>query len=379
MRSLTPDQVARLRLQSLGLTGAGRLGPEATPHDVVSHHLAMQGQDWPASRWAIGSRLAAAGASATEADVAAAYNRGEIVRAWPMRGTVHAIAAEDLAWLNNLAGVRALNGVARRWEYLGIDEPFLMRCGAAIAELLGDRVPRTRNQIAAELADGGLMLEGGIRYHAIWYLTQTGSLVLGPVDEESGDHAVVMQEHHLPVVSPREETELERGLAGRYLRSHGPAQVEDLVWWTGMTKTAIRRGIAALGDEVVAFESGGRELLMLAERAAALDPDCAESASATLALAPFDEHLLGYKDRSDVLDPELAAAVDPARNGVFRATIVQDGRVVATWARKPLTRNVRITVTPIVRLNASKRKRIGAALEPWGAFAGRELDVRFAE
>jgi len=376
-RTLSPDQVARLRLQSLGLTGAGVLGPDASAREVVRHHLAMQAQDWPASRWAIGSRLAAAGAPATEAEVAAAYNAGEIVRAWPMRGTVHTTAAEDLRWLNDLAGRRVLSGAATRRANLGIDEQFLERARAELTDILTEGAPHTRSQLAGELAARGIELEGGVRYHAIWYLTQTGSIVHGPIDDASGDHAVVLQDDHLPTAEPLDEAARERELAERYLRSHGPAQLDDLVWWTGMTKTAIRRAIAGLGEAVVSFRSGDRELMMLAERAQELDPDCADSAAATLALAPFDEHLLGYKDRSDVLDPKLANKVDPARNGVFRATIVQDGRVVATWRRKPLTNHVRVHVTPIVRLAAAKRRRVAKALEPWGAFVGRELEVRF--
>lgn len=377
--TLTRDQVARLRLQSLGLTGAGRLGEKATPLEVVRHHLAMQAQDWPGSRWAIGSRLAAAGAPSTLDTVVGAYNRGEIVRGWPMRGTVHAMAAEDLRWLNELAGVRALGGVARRWEVLGIDQPFLERAREAITTVLADGTPRTREQLAAAVAEQGVAMEGGVRYHTIWYLTQTGSLILGPVDDASGDHAVVLQKHHLPEHIEVDEIELERRVVERYLHAHGPAQLEDLVWWTGMTKTAIRRGIAALEDAVVECDSGGRTMLMLASRWDELDPDCTDSASATLALAPFDEHLLGYADRSDVLDPNLAARVDPGRNGVFRATIVQDGRVIATWARKPLTHHVRITVSLFGKLAAAKRKWVEQALQPWGAFVGRELEIRFED
>jgi hypothetical protein len=337
----------------------------------------MQAQDWPASRWAIGSRLAAAGAPSDEATVAAAYNAGEIVRAWPMRGTVHAIAAPDLRWLNELAGRRALSSLARRWEFLGIDETFLERARDAICALLTDGEPRTRDQIAAELSSKGIELEGGVRYHTIWYLTQTGSLVLGPVDEATGDHAVVLQDDHLPKHVAVAETDRERELVERYLTSHGPAQLEDIVWWTGMTKTAIRRGIAALEDDVVAFDSNGREMLVLASRFEALDPDCAVSAAATIALPGFDEHLLGYKDRSDVLDDKHAALVDPGRNGVFRATIVTNGRVIATWKRKPMTNHTRVIVSPFKPLSAARRKNVEQALLPWGGFVERELDVRF--
>ncbi|MEE3917705.1 hypothetical protein V2I01_00080 [Micromonospora sp. BRA006-A] len=40
----------------------------------------------------------------------------------------------------------------------------------------------------------------------------------------------------------------------------------------------------------------------------------------------FDEYLLGFKDRSLMLDPAHAAAVVPGNNGVFRSTVVRGGR-----------------------------------------------------
>jgi hypothetical protein len=119
--NLDAATVARLRMQALGL--AGRSVPDATPRGIVAHHLAMQAQDFAASRWAIGSRAL----GLTEADVIAAYDRGDIVRSWPMRGTVHVTLAEDLPWMLDLMGVRALSGVERRREQLGIDEPWLER------------------------------------------------------------------------------------------------------------------------------------------------------------------------------------------------------------------------------------------------------------
>lgn len=40
---------------------------------------------------------------------------------------------------------------------------------------------------------------------------------------------------------------------------------------------------------------------------------------------------LGYKDRRYVLAPEHAHRIVPGDNGMFRATVVSDGRVLGTW------------------------------------------------
>jgi hypothetical protein len=45
--------------------------------------------------------------------------------------------------------------------------------------------------------------------------------------------------------------------------------------------------------------------------------------------------LLGYADRSAVLDPAHADRVAPGANGLFRPVVVAGGRVVGTWRATP--------------------------------------------
>jgi hypothetical protein len=322
----------------------------------------------------LGSRLD----GATEADVALAYETGSLVRGWPMRGTVHVTAAEDLRWMVRLAGVRTLRGVERRWAHLGIDEALLERARTLLTAGLAGGRARTRVDLARLLADAGIEATGGVMYHIVWYLTTTGTLCMGPIDE-GGDHAMVLQDEHLPPEPEFHRPARLAELARRYLAAHGPAQVDDLVWWAGITKGDAKAAFAAIREDTVEFAAtGGRTLWMLADAWNRFDPDCSESAASMLALAPFDEHLLGYKDRSDVLDADLATAVDPARNGVFRATIVEGGRVIGTWARKQLTNHTRVTVTPFGRMTRGRRRSVEEALGRWSAFVGGELEVEFS-
>ena len=48
-------------------------------------------------------------------------------------------------------------------------------------------------------------------------------------------------------------------------------------------------------------------------------------------LPGFDEFVLGYGDRGAVLDPRFADRIVPGGNGMFRPTVVSDGRIVGTW------------------------------------------------
>ena len=58
--------------------------------------LATQGQEFWGGRWALAARTRG---DPSVRDVDAAFDRGEIVRSWTMRGTIHVIPARDLAWV----------------------------------------------------------------------------------------------------------------------------------------------------------------------------------------------------------------------------------------------------------------------------------------
>ena len=79
--------------------------------------LALQGQDLPGAKWSIGLR----GAGGTERDVDAAFDAGHIVRSWPMRGTLHVVAGEDLGWMLALTTPAAIASSAQRRAVLGLE------------------------------------------------------------------------------------------------------------------------------------------------------------------------------------------------------------------------------------------------------------------
>lgn len=150
--------------------------------------------------------------------------------------------------------------------------------------------------------------------------------------------------------------------------------MDDLVHWTKLTRTDARRAFEAGGDAVVERPGPGGPYHLLARQLAWLDEEKGALADSVVALAAFDEHLLGYARRDAVLDPDHATLVDPGRNGVFRWTLVVRGRVVATWKRVPLTHHTRVEITPFAPLSRGVRAAAERALARWGDFVGRGVE-----
>ena len=110
--------VALQRMVAQRLVGPGLAGGA----EVVRHLACVQAQDLPGALASVRLRTAAGGV-----DVAEALATGEVVRSWPMRGTLHLVAGEDLGWMLGLTGPRLISGAAARRRALGLTEDHARR------------------------------------------------------------------------------------------------------------------------------------------------------------------------------------------------------------------------------------------------------------
>ncbi|MBC7871275.1 MAG: winged helix DNA-binding domain-containing protein, partial [Chitinophagaceae bacterium] len=110
------------------------------PSDGVAWMGAMQAQDYAGAKHAIGLRLT----NTTDADIEQALAEKTIVRTWPLRGTLHFVAAADIRWMLALMGSRLIAGNARRYNELELDEATLLRSNDVLLNALADGKQITR-------------------------------------------------------------------------------------------------------------------------------------------------------------------------------------------------------------------------------------------
>ena len=336
-----------------------------TPAEIIRSMLAIQGQDLPGARWSIGLR----GPGLTDQDVGAAFDAGEIVRSWPMRGTLHVAAAEDMGWMLELMASRVIRSTASRRAELGITAQDLGRTrDAAVASLGGGRA-LTREGLLSAIAASGVVVDGQRAYHLLGNLAQTGLIVLGPI--AGRQQSFVLLAEWVPAPRRLEREEALGELATRYFRSHGPATERDLARWSGLPLGDVRRGVAVCGDKLARLELGGTTYHLAPEALAqTAGASAAQSVPDVRLLPGFDEYLLGYGDRSAALAPEHARAVVPGNNGMFLSTIVVDGEVAGTWRRRALAREVVVEPSLFSTLPDSVRVGLASAAQAYGAFLG---------
>ena len=366
MKPAVRRKLGRLRLASQLVETSGP--PPHRAVDVVRQLTAMQAQDFPGAKWAVGLRLP----GATDSDIEDSLADGSNVRSWPLRGTLHFVAAEDLGWMLSLSADRMIKRSATIFANEGLTAKVLARAGESARGALAGGRSLSRDELYRLLQDSGVSTVGQARYHAVWYLCQTGALCLGPPNGKT--QTFVLLDEWVPDPRRLERDDALGELAGRYFRSHGPATVRDFSWWSALTLTEARKGLTIARRQLAALEVDGLEYF-LSPDLPGVSPDLPgePSASGTRLLPGFDEYLLGYGDRRVALADEHSPLVFPGKNGMFLPTIVVDGAVVGTWRRTATSRQVAVTAQAFEPLPARIRAAVDLAAAEYARFVGLTL------
>ena len=335
-----------------------------SPGDVVKRLGAIQAQDYLGALWAIGLRTK----TATEADIEQAISDKKIVRTWPMRGTLHFVASEDVRWLLALLTQRVISGSTRRHKQLELDAATFARAERLFNLALAGGRQLTRNEMMDVLEQGGISTDGQRGYHILGWAAQTGLICFGP--RQGKQNTFVWLDDWLPAGPALNRGEALAELARRYFTGHGPATVQDFIWWSGLAAADARAAVEMVDAQLAQEELDGQTYRFSAATAGA------KTGSPTAYLLPaFDEYLLGYRDRSAVLDLAHAGKVVPGANGMFKPLIVIDGRVVGTWQRTLRKTKVIINLAPFDPLSPAQMEAVVAEAERYGCFLELPVEI----
>lgn len=339
-------------------------GKFESPAEVVSWMGALQAQDYASSLWAIGLRTR----EATRVAVEQAIVERRIVRTWPMRGTLHFVAAEDVRWMSALMTPRIIAGSrARLLREFELDDAVLARCRKVLVKVLRDGQSLTRNDLYAVLEKAGIATGKQRGIQITGRLAQEGLLCLGPRADKQP--TFVLLDEWVVVHRSMEREQALAELARRYFHSHGPATAQDFAWWSGLTLKDVRLAIQLIGTDLEQETIDGRIYLHAGDAGATN-----EELGAPQLLPAFDEYLVAYKDRNDALEARFSRQVIGV-NGLFNASVVIDGRIVGTWKRSLDPAGIAIELSPFRALLKSELKALDSVTRRYGDFMGMPARV----
>jgi len=335
------------------------------PAEVAHWMGPMQGQDYTGAKWSVGLRLP----HSTDAAIEQAISDKRIVRTWIMRGTLHLVAAADVRWMTALVGPKLIAGNTRRYRQLELDSETLIRSNDVLANALRDGARLSRTELVALLEQEGISTKGQRTPYMLQRASYDGLICQGAAPRS--DPIYMALDSSFPTVTWTREEAIAK-LFERYIMSRGPATLPDFVQWSGLLISEAKAALAGLSSQLRSDTVGGKTYWRSLKI-----PSVPDNAPTLYLLPGFDEYLLGYKDRRDVLDPKYAKQVCPGGNGVFMPTIVSEGRVIGIWRRAFKKGSVIITPQPFSSLSDEEHVAFAKAAQGYADFLGMPMGLSF--
>jgi hypothetical protein len=335
--------------------------------DAIEHLVGMQAQVPTNPYVGLWSRLD----GFDPAELAQLITDRRAVRLALMRATIHLVTDRDCLALRPLVQPvlsRTLHtGSPYGRGIAGLDVEALLAAGRALLEEQPRALAQLRTLLGAQWPDR----DPACLAYAVHYLLPLVQLPPRGVWGAGGQPICTTAEAWLgrPL---RADVTLDE-LILRYLGAFGPATVQDVQAWSGLTR--LREVIEPLRPRLRTFrDERGTELFDLPD-APLPDPD---TPAPPRFLPEYDNVLLGYADRSRVVH-EARRPLILAENGYVSAVLV-DGFVRAVWKLRKERRRATLLVEPFEPLAAEERAAVaeegGRLLSLLAANAdGREVQV----
>ncbi|MDR3119740.1 MAG: winged helix DNA-binding domain-containing protein [Clostridiales bacterium] len=273
---------------------------------------------------------------------AAAWERG-LVKLWTFRDTLHAVHASE-------AGLfLSAKGRPETWENRWGVEPARMEYWSAFAlEKIRSGVTGRDALKEACSAKGMAPDELALIFNG-WgglfkEMNRRGLIAYAPGTEKT----------FAPLSRVRwvDRDEARKVILKRYFHAFGPATAEDFATFAGYPAREAKSLIKNAGFPLRSVFCGGTEYLYTGALPSEGD------IPPYLFLTGFDQMMMGYRDRSRILDAELLPEVRTL-TGIFHPLVLVDGRVAARWRMD----GGKIQIRPLKKLPEKTLRQIAERAE----------------
>jgi hypothetical protein len=351
---MTGFNIPQLRLQNQHLADP----VFKNPADMVHYMGAIQAQDYAGAVWAIGQRLQGASQNIIEK----AFTDGDIIRTHVMRPTWHFVSPHDIRWMLELTAPRVQAIAGTRHRQLSLDKDIFLQSEKALVKALSGGKQLARTDLGDVLQKAGINTDEQRFIHIMMQMELIGLVCSGGRQGKQFTYSLL--EERVPKTKTINRDEALATLAERYFTAHGPATLQDYVWWSGLTVTDAKAGLEMIKTKLASqFFEGST--YWFADRS----QTAATKSSLAFLLPNYDEYIVSYKDRSAAIESANIDKTDP-RGTIFNNTIIVNGRVIGTWKRGFRKNKVMIGISPFVKLSKANYVAIASAAKRYTQFLG---------
>jgi hypothetical protein len=333
------------------------------PEQVVAWLGGVQAQDYRGAKWSVGLRSE----GCTDEEVEQAIQAHKVVRTWMFRGTLHFVHADDLAWLTSLLAPGIIKRNARRYRQLELDEKAFTTSQQVLQQTLERYESLTRAEIKTYFEQQGVPAVG----QQVPYLLQRAALdgLICQGRYVGNEPTYVLLSDWVETQQTYDQEEVLGILARRYFSSHAPATLKDFSWWSGLGAKDVRLAIE-ITSELESIDFDGKKYWTSSEIPPTDITDCG------CLLPPFDDYLIGYKERTLVLDPQYSKRVNPG-GGMPKPTVMVKGNIVGVWKYQMKKGVMLITIELFEDLEPHDRDFIDQAVNQFSEFKSLPVEANF--
>lgn len=351
---MNASEILNLRLHNSGLSNS----PFKSAADAVSHLGAVQAQDFAAAKWALGLRIK----NSTDEGIEKAFNEGTILRTHAMRPTWHFVVPKDIRWMLELTAPRVKKLLMHYNRKLELDDALFARSNAAIVKALQGHTYLTRQELKTTLTNIGIDTNVQRLAHIIMWAELDGLICSGPRRGRQFTYAL-MDERVVKAKKLSREQALAK-LALSYFTSHGPAQLEDFSWWSGLAAKDARDALDSIKSELKQATLDGKTYWFSDNAKVST-----QKSPFALLLSIYDEYTIAYKDRgaiSEARDIERMISMGNA----LTAVIILNGRLAGSWNKSLKKNMVEIRLNPFRKLSKDEQEALESEVARYGKFVG---------
>lgn len=277
-----------------------------------------------------------------------------------MRPTWHFVAPQDIRSLLALTASRVHAVNAHMYRKLEVDDDLLSRCHAVFTKALRDKNYLTRTELANRLTENRIDATGQRLAYIVMHAELEALICSGPRRGKQFTYALL--EERAPQAKNLRRDEALAQWTLRYFLNHGPAQLRDFAWWSGLTLQDAQHGLDLAAPQLAHEIIDGNTYWFSPNT-----KTVKSKAPAALLLSIYDEYTIAYKDRS-ALGGERYAEKLLAMGNALTSVLIVDGKIAGTWKRAIKKGRVEIMMNPFRTLRKEEREAVKAAAIGYGEF-----------
>jgi hypothetical protein len=306
-------EIIQLRLFNQGLS----TNCFGKPDQVVAHFGAMQAQDYSMALWAVGLRMKSSNRSAIENQI----NSGEIIRTHILRPTWHLVHQKDIRWMMELSSPNVKKATQYVDKKEGLTDELFIKAWKIIEQQFREVDNLTKEDIMSYLSEQHITVSNLL---ATQFIIRAELEMLLCNGEKKGTYALF--EKRVPKADKISKSDAITKLTELYFNSRGPATLKDLAWWSGLSMSDAKIGIAELGKQLEYFTYKDLKYYYFE-----IENNVPEKT--TFALLPcYDEYTVGYSEGRNIVLPTY---LDNSKigNGIFKPIILSGNEIAGTWRK----------------------------------------------